>query len=183
MRKFVALGSALLAVGITHTAMTGVMRDGRHPGGHVQPVAKMKVNTLAPDKFARQVTLVADTDHSDIEVLRTFKDVMANFVKDGGKHIVLEQGSVYQEIFDAVKRGVVSLDDFKDVLSVSGYIPPEQVAEAQDLMADIFNLCLQAKDCNIHALDAAPQVATENPEMWAMITKMNMTGEAGAKQF
>jgi len=139
------------------------------PTQDIRPVYRLPTNSPTPTSFPRQYTLVADTDHSNIEIQRAFLGIFRNFIKNGGTDVFLEAESEYQKIFDIVKSGKAKLEQFSDVMHASGYLTENEQKEAQVIFQETMRLALD-NNIGFHAIDREPQAIKDFPDVALAIT-------------
>jgi hypothetical protein len=115
-----------------------------------------RINALgagAPEDFPRQVTFVADTFHGSNAISGKFVEILDNFAKSGGKHVVVEAPNQYQILFESIKTynesvkaqgigGAVPAMDYVETLWASGWVPDDQKGKARENFAKIMQIAL-----------------------------------------
>lgn len=96
--------------------------------------------------------IVADTNHGDIEILRTFKRTLEKFAAADGTDVVMEGPSISQPIFDLIKRGEMTVEEAAQLPSWSAHIPPGKQKKAASLVADIMGIAAK-NNMRFHAYE------------------------------
>jgi hypothetical protein len=149
--------------------------------GH-EPVYRIRTNDYVPKDFPKPYTLVSDTDHSDIEIHRTFAKIFEKFIRAGGTDVVMESDKIYGELFDDIKAGRTTLEHYQNLMDVSGYVPPDKRVEGQKIFQGIMKMALD-KRIRFHAYDEKPEAIKQYPDIWEKIQHGLNGGEAGRNDF
>lgn len=117
------------------------------------------------DIFSRQFTLAADTDHTRIENLERFVDLIPSFVAAGGKHILLEQSAALENTWKDYRDGFITDDGMKLLIDnrlfySSALLPESQQVYSGYLMLKIFQLA-KKHGLEIHAQDQDPNATLQ----------------------